>query len=320
MPVQSALAQVGVAKQTAKGSAAADPTFAHGVTDGTVLSVDITQDADERTSGSLGFSDVVRTAAIPGAAFTGRAHPKTTGLYLYGALGAKSVTGAGPYTHVFTPADTLPYLTLFGKYDGLITTVEDYKVDTLSVSFSENNPVELAIEGMGTTLTFDSFTVGTDETAATYFSAASGTFKLDTDSGTAVTARISAGEISIANALSAVVLSGDITPDDMFNSQREVTCSFDIIPDNLNDWRTIVTGTSSGSSISQTALYGSFEIAFTEGTNSLTLAATRVAFLCEFPDADPAGGPVTLTLAGTVLKPSGGNQITATLINAQASY
>lgn len=320
MPVQSALAQVGVAKQTAKASVAANPTFAHGVTGGTVLSVDISQDADERTSGSLGFSDVNRTSAIPGAAFTSRVHAKTAGLYLFGALGGKSVTGAGPYTHVFTPADTLPYLTLFGKYDGNITTVRDYKVDNLGFSFSENEPLEMSVDGMGTVLSFGTFTAGTDDTASTYFRASSGTFKLDTDSGTAVTARISAGEVSIANALSMVMLSGSITADDVMNAQREVTCSFDIIPDDLTDWRTVVTGTSTGSSISSTPLYGSFEIAFTEGTNSLTLAATRVAFLCDYPDADPAGGPVTLTLAGTVLKPSGGNQITATLINSQASY
>jgi hypothetical protein len=320
MPVQSALAQVGVAKQTSKGSAASNPTFAHGLTDGAVLSVDITQDADERTSGSLGYSDVNRTAVVPGASFSGRAHPKTTGLYLFGALGGKSVTGAGPYTHVFTPADTLPYLTLFGKLDATLTKVQDYKVDNLTLSFSENEPLSVEVEGMGTALSFGTFVPGTDETAATYFTAASGTFKLDVDSGTAVTARVTAGEVAIANALEAIMASGSVAPNDMFNAQREVTCSFDIVPDNLEDWRTIVTGSASGSGITASPVLGSFEIEFTEGTNVLTLAATRVSFVTDFPDADPAGGPVTLTLAGIVLKPSGGNQITATLVNAQASY
>lgn len=321
MPLQSAIAQIGASKQNAKGSAAASPTFAHGVTDGAVLSLDITQDADSRTGGSLGLSDMNRTAAMPAAGFTTRAHAKSLGLYLYAALGAKSVTGTGPYTHVFTPADTLPYLTLFGKLDSVLTQVRDYKVDNLTVSFSENDPLEVQVEGMGTALSFPvAFTPGTDDTAASYFSPVGGTFAIDTDSGTPVTARVTGGEIAIANALEGIPLSGSILPDDIFNAQREITCSFDITPENLDDWRTIATGSAAGAGVTSTVPYGSFSMSFTNGTDTFTLAASRVAFTCDFPDADPAGGPVTITLAGVVLKPSGSAQMTATLVNGQASY
>lgn len=321
MPLQSAIAQIGAAKQSAKGSASAAPTFAHGVTDGAVLSLDITQDANERTGGSLGLTDVNRTAAMPAASFTSRAHPKSLGLYLFAALGGKAVTGTGPYTHTITPADTLPYLSLFGKLDSVLTQVRDYKVDTLGISWSENDPLEVSVDGMGTALSFPStFTPTTDDTAASYFSPVGGTFQIDTDSGTAVTARVTAGEISISNSLEGIPLSGSILPDDIFNAQREITCSFDISPENLDDWRTIVTGTSSGSGVTATVPYGSFSMQFVNGTDSLTLAATRVAFTCDFPDADPSGGAVSITLAGVVLKPSGGNQLTATLVNGQASY
>lgn len=321
MPLQSAIAQIGAAKQSGKGSAAASPTFAHGVTDGAVLSVDITQDADERTSGSLGLSDINRTGAMPAAGFTARAHPKSLGLYLFAALGGKSVTGAGPYTHVFTPADSLPYLSLFGKLDSVLTQVQDYKVDTLGISWSENEPLEVSVEGMGTVLSFPvSFSPSVDDTQATYFSPVGGTFTLDTDSGTPVTARVQGGEVSIANGLEGITLSGAITPDDIFNAQREVTCSFDIVPENLNDWRTIVTGSAAGAGITGTPPIGSFSVQFVNGTDTFTLAASRVAFTCDFPDADPSGGPVTLTLAGVVLKPAGSAQVTATLVNGQASY
>lgn len=321
MPMQSAIAQIGAAKQSGKGTAAASPTFAHGITDGAVLSLDITQDADERTSGSLGLSDVNRTAAMPGAGFTCRAHPKSVGLYLYAALGAKAVTGAGPYTHTLTPADSLPYLTLFGKLDAQLTQVTDFKVDSLTLSFSENDPLEVQVEGMGTALAFPgSFSPSVDDTAASYFTAVGGTFLLDTDSATPAAARITAGEIAVANGLEGIMASGSILPDDLFNSQREVTCSFDIVPDNLNHWRTIATGSNSGAGVSSSVPYGSFSVSFVNGTDTLTLVATRVAFTCDFPDADAGGGPVSITLAGLVLKPSGGAQLTATLVNAQASY
>lgn len=321
MPLQSAIAQIGAAKQSAKGSAAANPTFAHGVTDGAVLSLDITQDANSRTGASLGLQDVNRTAAMPAAGFTSRAHARSLGLYLFAALGGKSVTGTGPYTHVFTPADTLPYLTLAGKLDTVLTQVRDYKVDTMTVSWSENDPLEVQVEGMGTVLSFPvSFTPTTDDTTSAYFSPVGGTFQISTSTGTPATARVTGGEIAISNALEAIPLSGSILPDDIFNAQREITCSFDIQPENLDDWRTIATGSSGGAGVSSTVPYGSFSMAFTNGADSLTIAATRVAFTCDFPDADPAGGPVTITLAGVVLKPSASAQITATLINTQASY
>lgn len=321
MPLQSGIAQVGVAKQSAKGSAAANPTFAHGVTDGAVLALDITQDADERTAGSLGRTDAVRTAAMPAASFTSRAHAKSLGLYLYAALGGKAVTGTGPYTHTITPADALPYLTLAGKLDTVLTQIRDYKIDGLTISWSENNPLEVQVEGMGTAISFPgSFTPTTDDTAASFFTPVGGTFTLSSSTGTPATARVTGGEIAIANGLEGIAASGSILPDDIFNAQREITCSFDITPENLDEWRAIATGTSSGASVSQTVPYGSFSMAFADGTNSLTLAATRVAFTSDFPDADPAGGPVTITLAGVVLKPSAGNHITATLVNSQASY
>lgn len=321
MPIQSAIAQIGASKQTAKGSAAASPTFAHGVTDGNVLSLDITQEADARTAGSLGRSDVNRTAAVPGAGFTARAHSKSVGLYLYAALGGKSVTGAGPYTHVFTPADSLPYLTIFGNLDGNLSRVEDFKVDSLGLTWNENEPLALAINGMGTTLGFPgAFTPGTDDTVASYFRPVGGTFTLDVDSSTPAAARVTGGEVQVNNALELIMASGAITPNDVYNAQREMSCSFTVVPDNMTDWRTIATGSAAGSSISNTPLYGSFSIQFVNGTDTLTIAASRVAFTCDFPAADAAGGPVELTLAGVVLKPSGSDQMTATLVNSQASY
>ena len=65
---------------------------------------------------------------------------------------------------------------------------------------------------------------------------------------------------------------------------------------------------------------GSFSIQFTDGTKTLTLAATRVAFTTEFPSADAGGGPVTLSLAGLVVLPASGAPLTATLTNGIASY
>lgn len=321
MAIQSALAQVGIAKQTDKGTAASNPTFAHGVTNGTVLTIEVAQELEEHTSGNRIADRVNRTGVMPGMDFSCRAHSKSLGLYLYGALGAKSVTGSGPYTHVFTTADDLPYLTAFGKMGSNIYAVQDLKVDELTLSFEETQPVEIAISGMGTIADYTgSFSAGTDDTSASYFYAASGTFKLDVDSDTPETAKIRSGEISIANALESIMLSGSISPSDVFPGRQEIECSFEIVPDDLAAWQTIVTGSSNGSTASATPVYGSFEIEFTNGSDVLTLTATKVAFVTDFPDADPAGGAVTLSLEGLVVKPASGSALSVELVNGQATY
>ncbi len=320
-PIQSAIAQIGAAKQSAKGSVAASPTYAQGLTGGAVITVEVAQELEERTSGVRMSPAVNRTGVMPGVDMTARAHPKGVGLWLYGALGAVSTSGSGTYTHVFSIGDDLPYLTAFGKLGSNIYSVRDVKVDTLGLSFEAANPVELSVAGMGTVVGYPAaFSPVNDDTRAAYFTAATGTFKLDVDSATPLTASITAGEINIANNLETIMLSGSISPDDVFPGRHEVEVSFDIVVENLNDWRTILTGTSSGSSAEDDPVYGSFEVAFTSGTTSLTLASTKVAFTTEFPEANPSGGPVTLTLAGLVVQTAAGAGMTATLVNDVSSY
>lgn len=321
MPIQSALSLVGVAKQASKGSAASNPTFVHGITDGAVVTVDIAQERESHTSGSLTASDVNRTAIMPGFGYSARAHSKSVGLYLYAALGAVSTSGSTTYTHVITPASTLPYLTTFGQMGGSNYAVTNSRVAECSIAWEDNNPVTLAVSGMGTAINLGpTFSGTTDDTYASYFTAVGGTFTLDVESSTPASAKIKSGSISINNNLDAVTVSGSITPDDVFNARREIESSFTIVPDDVTDWRAILTGTTSGTTVSGSPIYGSFSVQFTNGTDTLTIASSRVAFTAEFPSASADGGPVEIALAGIVLKPSASNEITATLVNTQASY
>lgn len=322
MTIQSALALVGVAKQTAKGSAAASPTFGHGVTGGTVMQVEIQQELEDHTTGKRQSPGVNRTGVVPGMDFQFRAHPKSLGLYLFGALGAKATTGAGPYEHTFSLGDDLPYLTVFGSYGGSHYAVEDCKVDSLAISWENANPLEVSVSGTGTDVAFPAtFTPGTDEAVAAYFTAASGTFKVDVDSGTPLTAPIESGEVSISNSVEAIMLSGAVTPADVTVGRQEVEVTLDLVVPNLDDWRTLLTGSAAGTTIEDAVIYGSFECVFTNGTDSLKLTSTRVAFVTEFPEANPTGGAARLSLAGLIpLTTAGNGGFTAVLTNAQASY
>jgi len=321
MAIQSAISLVGSAKQSAKGTLGTI-TYGHGVTGGQVMTVDVQQSLEDRTSGNRVSPAINRTAVMCGADFTTRVHAASAGLWLYGALGSIATTGTTTKTHTITAGSDLPYLSVFGKLDSNLYSVRDLKVGDLGLSWSGNDPVEMSVSGMGTVVGYPStFSPSTDDTYAAYMRPAGGTFTLDVDSATPASANITAGEVTVANNLSEIMLSGTITPDDIMVGRTEVECSFDIIPANMDDWRTILTGTSSGSSASATPVYGSFSVQYTDGTYTLTVAASRVAFTCDFPSAEPGGGPVTLTLAGLCVQPAaGGTPLTYTLTNTVASY
>lgn len=325
MAVQSALALVGVAKQSGKASAASTATFGHGLTDGAIMSVEVDQSIEEHTSATRTSNDVNRTAITAGVDFTCRAHPKSIGLWAYGALGGISTSGVGPYTHTISSSSDLPYLTSFGTLASNYFKIQDLKVDELGFSWSGNDPLEVSVSGMGTQMSIlgANYTTTNDESTAAYFTPVDGTFSVDVDangSGTSATAKINSGEVTVSNNADSVMVSGTIYPDDIIVGRQEVEVSFDITPDDLTLWKTIVTGTSSGSSVSSSVMYGNFSMQFVNGTNTLTLAATRVAFTCDFPDADPSGGTITLTLAGLVVSNAGASPLTVTLVNSQASY
>jgi hypothetical protein len=322
--LQSAIFQAGIAKQTVKGTPIANPGFGHGVLSGTIMTADVQQSLEDHTSSTRVSTGVNRTGVVCGLELSARAHSKAIGMWLYGALGGYSVSGAGPYTHVIVSAADLPYLTATGKMGSNVYSVQDVKLDSLEISWSENEPLEFSASGIGTIPNLAATFVPTvDDTLSTYFTAGVGTFTVDVDGGgaTAATAKIKAGSISIKNGVSAVMVSGAITPDDVFVGRQEVEVSFDIVPDDLLLWRTILTAASGGTTVAAAPLYGTFSHVFTLGSDTLTLAATRVAFTTDNPDIDPSGGPVTITLAGLAVQPlAGGTPLTATLVNTQTTY
>lgn len=93
-----------------------------------------------------------------------------------------------------------------------------------------------------------------------------------------------------------------------------------INPSDTTLWRTIITGTSSGSAIAATPTMGSFLVKFMNGTHYMQIAASSVAFVCDLPPAGPAGGAAESELSGLCYRGSGATPITATVYNLQATY
>lgn len=322
-PIQTALAIVGLAKQAAKGTPTAEPTFVEGMTDGGAFKVDVDQSPEDQTLDASRLAvDANRGSVVPGLNYSTRAHAKSLGLKLYAALGAIATVGAGPYTHTITPATDLPYVTGWGKFNSVLHRVQDAKVDELNIEWEEAGPLTVEATLIGTVMGFPgTITPVVDDSAAAYFRAAGGTFKLDTASAVPVTAPIKGGSVKIANGVSPVILSASVVPDDVAVAHQEITVGLTLVVSNLDEWRKVITGTSGGATPSQVAIFGSFETKFVIDANTdLILTAPRVPFMCDFPEADAGGGAAELELEGVAVLPAAGAAFTATLRNAHVAY
>jgi hypothetical protein len=324
MALNKRIAFVGLDRQVSgKGTLAATAAYGLGLRGGGVLAAEIEQDYEEVTSTSRLPPSAYRSGVNPGASFTTRVWNKSAGLLYLGALGAISTTGTNPYTHVITPAATLPYLTLFSRLDTEYHKVRDCAIGELGLSWSGREPPELSVTVAGTVGTYytTSWSATNDDSVAQAMSPVGGTFKVETIGTTPAPATVTGGTITISNNLIPVLDSSKVEPDDQWPGLHQITVSLTVIPADTNLWQQILTGSGSATAATATPQYGSFQTTFLgSGGATLDLTAPRIAFLGEYPEADPGGGPVELELEGTVVIPTSGAAFTATLINATASY
>lgn len=325
MTLQSISTIAGVAKQGSLGTIAANPSFAHGLTGGNPIVVDPSQAPVEVTVAKRSAYNVYRDGVKNGSNIESLAYMKALGLYLLGALGADTVTGAGPYLHTFSTAD-LPYLSIFAKgLDSTIEGIRDCKVDELTLKWDGAKPVQMSVKLMGTVFSYPAtFTATVDETGGEGFLIpVGGTFQLDPIGGTLVDAVVIGGELTIKNNLETVDPSASIEASDVWEAVQEHSLKLTIVPADLSAFRKTVTGAGNGTSVSAAVPVGSVSLEFQENGGAGTLAVTgsKVAFLTAFPEANPKGGKVQVELAGVAVMPSGGTcPLVYALSNGQATY
>ncbi len=326
MPLQTLTAQIGVAKQASRGTIAANPTYAHGLSSGAPVTSEPTQNPQEVTTGKRAAGAMIREIVKSGGGGTFPAYVRTLGLYLLGALGTDTVTGASaPYLHTYSTGD-LPYLSLFAKGIGSdIEGVKDCKIDELTLKWDGAKPVELSVTMMGTTFSYPAtFTATTDDTGGSNFLVpVGGTFEVDVIGSSLASARVVAGELTIKNNVASVDGSASIEPVDQIEGIQEHMVKLTIVPDDLSAFRKTITGGAAGTSVASTVPVGSVNLVFKEngGAGTLTVTGSKVAFLVAFPEASPKGDTTKLELAGTAILPTGGTTpLTYALSNTIASY
>lgn len=323
-------AVVGFGRQTAEGSALSVPKFEIPMGAGLVgpekaveelpWTFDSQDSAGHYVSRTSGLIDV--TVPIL---------PKSCVTVLQAVLGARSTSGAGPYTHVLTPADTLPFLTwFFAQPGGNYWTLADSKVGSFGLTFSAGSPLELSLSGAGKTSTRAGSKWGAAslvEGVDPFFTYIGADMRFDVGATPAVTQvhSIGAGSISVNRNLDNIQ-TDRIGYDYMAEQNRSIEVSLDDVVFESNDViNTIFTGTTSGTTISGATVYGSFKATFigsdqaAAATRSLVIELPRVLWAVDrIPSADPSGAVTRYTVTGGVAKPTSGATITATVINGDS--
>ena len=264
------------------------------------------------------------------ALITASLAPGNSGVGVVTALVATNLAGGaaagsgGTYSHVITPAATVPWATVFGKKDSDLKAAVDCKLDELRIEWEGNQPIKVNATWAGCDGDYASadYTPGLDEALLDYFRGihlTTATIDLDGNGYTGGTA-ILGGSLTIKRNLAADIYSGSMLAGDIFEAALEIDVELKVRVPDLLPVRLLLTGAVDGTAITGTVPYGELDLVFANAPDSLELAATRVAWKAGEPDADPKGGPAELTLTGRCYGSTPASVLTATVVNAHGPY
>jgi hypothetical protein len=213
---------------------------------------------------------------------------------LQSATGTLVTSGSTNFTHTLSLANTLPYYT-FGRSLGgiLFQRFDDCKVNELTISADTASPLTASIDFIGRSAT--RLAADTTPTVPAVATVAPFTFNEATVtlSGGA-TSLVSSFEMTITNSVTRQQ-TDDSIPYDIVEGKREITFGWDFIFEDMNEYNSFHTGSTSGTTQSNSVYTTGIDFTFSHGVNnSLQLASTKVA-IEEFPvEPDPGGDPIVV--------------------------
>jgi len=311
------------AKQSAKGTVATPAvatTYKNPFSGGNIAPVRETDNLAETDSSRDRGTTYVTTSGVEGTPeFYVR--DASMGFWLFATLGANAPTGTAPnYTHVITPASTIPYISTWRNIaDTLWEQYRDCKVSSLAISAEAGAPLSATanINGLQATR------LTADPSLAPVIPLASSQVYNYNDAavtlGGGATALVRSFELTIENNVSRQQ-TDDVVPYDVVEGTREVSLGFDLIFESLTEYNKFHYGGAAGTTISPTIFTTSANFVFSLGVNnSIAFDLPSIAYE-EFPvEADPGGDPITASVRA-VAQRGASPVVTATVKNQTASY
>lgn len=335
MAINPSIGLVGAALQTARDTPATQPTFLHGLTGGTPFAASRSIANTPVACGTRAPSDARVDSIEVNPSVESLCYPDVLGLYLYAALGnvtsAPDTGGAGEgyYKHVFTMGPTLPYLTLWSQVGvDNFTEADGCKCSELQLSATGNEHVAMTASFMGIDAKVGIDAIPGDLDPSCYdgkYTTTDCTFKLDAASETPVDALVSDASFKFTNGVTALTSIGRVTPRDVADGNLSAGVSVTTIPDDITQYKKMVTGSDSSTQISGKVVMGSVYAKFVHSDDSkmtLEIELKHVPFTADYPSVDPEGaeGTIQFTSDAAIIKSATESPVTVTLVNQVESY
>lgn len=242
------------------------------------------------------------------------------GFWLQAVLGSDAVTGTTNFTHVLTPSNSLPYISIWRAVsDTLWESFVDCKVSSLVIAATAGNPLTATATVQGripARLTADPSTTPAIPLSSGY---AYNYNDMDVTLAGGATALVSGFTLTIDNNV-ATQQTDSAVPIDVTEGQRTVECDFDLIFSSLDEYNKFHYGSASGVAASQQIYTTSISLVAANGTNNgFTFALPSIAYT-DFPvDVNPNGDPISVAVKA-VAQRNASPIITATVKNQAAVY
>jgi len=301
--INTSIGLLGVARQADKSTAAVAPRYKHGLTGGGLIKPDRKV---EQKSVACGLrADVSNGAYVSevnmAVDFETLAYADVLGLYALAAMGnvvSTAATQTGYYKHVITLGSALPLLTFWGQVGNTAdTTVHEAvgcKVDTLSLDFEGNAPLDIGVTAAGIDSELFGSWSGDAEPSCFegYFVPTNGSFRISTNDQAPAEAIVTKGGFELSNNLTTYRSAGNVVAAEVSEGKLTTSVKMTVMPEDWTPIRKVLTGTETGTKVTSNVVYGSASWAFTHSQDAnctMQVDFANVPWNCKTPEIDPEG-------------------------------
>lgn len=285
---------LGIAKQTAKGTPQPVSAYKLKLTGGDVAPVrDIFMLAETDSSRQQGKSIVVGERIEGAPSFYIR--PDDFGLLAYLLLGANADSGAGPYVHTATIANTLPYCTIMKAVQStvLVDQYQDCRVTGMKISGAAGQPLSCQVDLHGLIPTFGA----TDAAAAVVTQDPLVYPQVTVTKGGSAPGTVESFEINISNGNTFVQADKTLTPYESVSGEVQVSGVITVLFESDSDYRKFHTAASGGTALSPALFTETLDILATVTANlSVDFNMNSVAYTAYPVVPDPGGAPIKVAI------------------------
>lgn len=334
MSLNPSIGLAGIAFQKDRDTPATQPTYLHGLTGGSPFGASRNIANTAVACGNRAPSDARVDSIEITPSIQSLCYPDTLGWYLYAALGACKTTALadtkkGYYQHVFTMGNTVPYATIWSQIGtNNFTRSDGCKCGTLELTATGNEHLGMQADFQGIDAQVGIAAIPGSVEASCFggkYTTTDCTFKIDASGSTPAEALVSEASFTIENNLSALTSIGRVTLREIAEGNLSAGCSVTTIPDDITEYKKLMTGSKTSTSLTGKVVLGSVYAKFfhTDDPNmTLEISVNHCPFTAEFPEVDPEGNEATIqfTTDAAIITAAGESPLTITLVNQVASY